>query len=386
MILLFALWLILCFLSFGALGFTFISMKKAATKPWRTQISKAYKPKISILVPTYNESKVIRLKLENLSRTKYPNELAEIVVVDSKSNDGTISIVNDFVKQHPEIKFQVLVESDRKGKSAALNFALEYCNGDVVITSDADCFWPSDILSKALPYLADPTVGGISGQKILFKSGESWTMRTESAYLESMNLMRLGESKIGSTPWFEGGFSAFKKEAIQAFDPYNTGSDDCGTALSVLENGYKALFVSEARFFSGFPTGWREKVGMKVRRTTQLVRVFSRYVLLLIGKRIKSSKRVIAQNAYICLFSPILFMLLVATTGLLLLNYPWFLSIFIVFLVPRVGIHLFEAVQNYLILLISIFSALVRKDAMVWNIAEDRASLTEDMLREYGLI
>lgn len=386
MVLLVILWFVLCFLSFGVLGIILISMKQAALKPWQIRIDKDYKPKISIVVPTYNESTVIRLKLENLSKIKYPKRLTQIIVVDSKSIDGTIGAVNDFVKQHREIKFKVLVESERKGKSAALNFALKYCEGDVVIVSDADCFWPSDILDKALPFLADPDVGAISGSKILLNPEGSWVTKTECAYLNSANLIRLGESKIGSTPLFEGGFSAFKKEAIEAFDPYNTGSDDCGTVINVLEKDFKAIFVPEARFFSVFPVTWREKVGIKKRRTNQLVRVFSKYVSLLFRKRIKNSKRVIAQDAFIYLFSPVIFSLLLVTTILLLLSFHCFALIFLVFLIPRVGSLLFEVIQNYVILFVSIFSALLGKNFTVWDIPRDRTLITEDMLRKYRLI
>jgi cellulose synthase/poly-beta-1,6-N-acetylglucosamine synthase-like glycosyltransferase len=65
------LWLILFALSFGVLGFIFISMKKAAMKPWRIKIDESYRPKVSIVVPTYNESAVIHFKLENLSKLTY---------------------------------------------------------------------------------------------------------------------------------------------------------------------------------------------------------------------------------------------------------------------------------------------------------------------------
>jgi len=388
MISLIILWFILCSISFGALGFIFVSMRNAALRPWRIKIDKSYKPKVSIVVPTYNESSIIRFKLENLSKVNYPRDLMQVLVVDSNSDDGTISVVNNFLKQHPEINIKVLVESEKKGKSAALNLGLKHCEGDVVIVSDADCFWSHDILDDALPFLADPNVGAISGPKILLNPEQSWVTKTESAYLNSMNLMRLGESKIDSTLWFEGGFSAYKKEAIEAFDPYNTGSDDCGTIIKFVEKNYRTIFVPEAKFFSAFPVTWRGKMDIKIRRTNQLVRVFSKYAALLLRKRIKNSKRVISQNLLVFLFSPIMFTLLLITTIPLLFIFPYSLAIplFAVFLIPKVRTYLFEAIQNYLIVLISIFSVAFGKKSIVWNKPEDRSLLTEDMLRRHRLI
>jgi biofilm PGA synthesis N-glycosyltransferase PgaC len=380
------LWFIFCFLSFGVLGLNFILMRRAAVKPWRLRIDKNYMPKVSILVPTFNESDLIRFKLENLSKTEYPRNLTQIIVVDSNSDDNTVDIVNDFVKQHPENRIDVLVESERMGKSAALNLALKHCEGDVVIVSDADCFWPSDVLTNALPFLADPDVGAISGPKILLNPKQSWVTKTEDAYLDSMNLMKLGESKVASTLFFEGGFSAYKREVLESFDPYNTGSDDCGTILNLAEKKFRAIFVPEARFYSAFPITWREKVGMKIRRANQLVRVLWKYACLLLKRRIRGPKRVIVQGIFNYVLSPVIFILLMVTTILLLLSFPYFALIFLVFLIPRVRSYLFEVIQNYLVLFLSIFSLAFNKKFMVWAKPKDRALLEEDVLRQYGLI
>jgi len=120
------LWFILCFFSFGVLGLHFILMGKEASRPWRLRIDKSYTPKVSILVPTYNESDIIYFKLINVNKIDYPKEKIQVTVVDSNSDDGTLDIVNAFVKQHPEVDIEVLVENQRMGKSAALNFALKH--------------------------------------------------------------------------------------------------------------------------------------------------------------------------------------------------------------------------------------------------------------------
>jgi len=386
MFLLIVLWLIFFAFSFGVAGFIFVSMKNAAKRPWRIKTDNGYKPKISILVPTYNEADIIRLKLENLIKVKYPRDLMQIIIVDSNSQDQTVNIVNSFVKQHPESNIQILTESERRGKSAALNFALKKCDGEVVIISDADCFWHSDILEKALPFLADPNVGAISGPKILLNARQSWVTKTEDTYLNLMNLMRLGESKVGSTLLFEGGFSAYKKEVLESFDPYNTGSDDCGSIVTLAEKGYRAIFVPEARFYSAFPESWKEKAGIKMRRANQLVRVLWKYLSLFLKGHIKVSKRVIIQGILIYFISPIMFLALAATTIYLLFNFPYFSLMFLIFLIPNVRFYLFELTQSYLVLFISMFAVLMNKKFVIWNKPKTRTLLYEGILRQYELI
>jgi cellulose synthase/poly-beta-1,6-N-acetylglucosamine synthase-like glycosyltransferase len=361
-------------------------MSRAAKRPWKLKLDGNFKPKISIIVPTYNEASIIRFKLENLVKVNYPKYLMQIIVVDSNSEDQTVNIVYEFIRQHPESNIQVLRQDERLGKSAALNFALKNCEGEVIIVSDADCFWPSDILEKALPFLADPNVGAISGPKILLNSDQSWVTKSEDAYLNSMNLLKLGESKVASTLLFEGGFSAYRREALTSFDPYNTGSDDCGSIMPIIERGYRAILIPEATFYSAFPTSLKEKICMKLRRANQLIRVMYKYFCLILNGRIKDSKSVVIQGILLYLISPLMFILLMATTIFLLLNFPYFAILFLVFLIPKVRIYLFEVVQNYLLLLLAMFSAAIGKNFVAWRKPQDRMIIQETILHAYKLI
>jgi len=380
------LWLLLCFLSFGMLGFRFFYMKRAASKLWKIKIDKNYKPKVSMVVPTYNESKVIRLKLENLSKVEYPKDLKQIILVDSGSDDRTIDITNEFVKLHPELNILVLVEDERKGKSAALNFALEHCTGDVVIISDADSFLPFDIMRKALPFLADPEVGAISGPKVLLNPEQSWVTKMESEYLNLLNLIRLGESKICSTLFFEGGFSAYKKNVLDSFDPYNTGSDDNGTVIGILEKNFRTIFVPVAEFYTVFPTTWREKMAVKMRRANQLLRVFSKYTSLLLKGNFRSSMNVILLNLLTYFLSPTIFILLSATTVLMILNFPYFALAFLILLIPRVRSYVLEAVLGLFILFLTVFAIAFKRRFIIWPKPEGRVLITEDVLVRHQLI
>jgi cellulose synthase/poly-beta-1,6-N-acetylglucosamine synthase-like glycosyltransferase len=386
MFLLIVLWLIFFTLSFGFAGIIFITMRGAAKKPWRVKTDYNYKPKISIIVPTYNEASIICFKLENLVKVNYPKDLTQIIVVDSNSEDQTVDVVYGFIKQHPESDIQVLRQNERMGKSAALNFALKNCEGEIVIVSDVDCFWPSDILEKALPFLADPTVGAISGPKILLNPNQTWVTKSEDAYLNSMNLVKLGESKAGSTLLFEGGFSAYKREALASFDPYNTGSDDCGTIIKLVENGYRALFVPEARFYSAFVNTWKEKMYVKLRRANQLIRLFGKSFNLLLKGHFKSSRKIVMRKIVLYIVSPLMLVPLIITTTFLLLQVPLFALLFLIFLVSKVRVYLFELLQNYLILLLSMVTVALNKKFVIWNKPQDRTFIYEKVLHEYKLI
>lgn len=388
MILIIILWLLTGFFSFGILGLHFLVMKKVSEKPWNLKMDETYRPRISIIVPTYNEEPIILLKLRNLIKINYPKELTQIIVVDSNSSDGTVGLIQDFMRQNTDCNIELIIENSRRGKSAALNEALKSCKGDIVIVSDADCFLPQDILKRTLPFLSDPSIGAISGPKEILNVKSSRVVAAEKSYLNSMNLIKLGESKIYSTILFEGGFSAFKKDVIRSFDPFNTGSDDCGSIIDVIRQGYRAIMLPEGVFFTSFPITWKERFEMKIRRAGQLVKVLKKYVKLLIRNEIKNkrAKLIIFKNILLYVVSPMLFPLFILCSVYLALAYPQFVLILFTFFIPKLRAYLVEAILGFAILIVAIFLCLAKKNFSIWKISSDRILLSERVLVQKGLL
>jgi cellulose synthase/poly-beta-1,6-N-acetylglucosamine synthase-like glycosyltransferase len=357
-------------------------------KPWNVRIDKNYLPRISIIVPTFNEGQIIGYKIRNLTKLEYPKNMMQIIFVDSNSSDSTIAQIKEFIDNNREkVETKLLIEDQRRGKSVALNSALKNCDGEVVIISDADCFWPSNILNNAIPYMADSNVGAISGPKRLLNSEDSYVTKSENAYLQMMSLMKEGESKISSTILFEGGFSAFKRGVTDCFDPYNTGSDDCGTVIGILEKNYRAIMVPEAEFFTVFPKTWSEKMKIKVRRANQLIRVLGKYASLLARGKIKTSKGVIMKNLLVYFLAPFAFLFLIATSIWLLFKMPIVVMLlFSLFILPKVRGLIFEASLNLLIILYAIFFSIFKRKFVIWKQPKDRPLLREEMLLQRQLI
>ena len=377
-----SLWLIFGFLSFGVLGLSYFSNRRFANKPWNLKIDESYRPTVSIIVPTFNEEEVIGYKLRNLGKLEYNKDLMQLIFVDSQSTDSTVNQIEQFMSANRDIRSKLIVEPKRKGKSSALNTALQFCDGDVVVISDADSFWPPDILMKSLPYLADSTIGAVSGPKILLNGKSSSAGKSEKDYLLSMNMMKLGESKKSSTTLFEGGFSAYKREVLDSFDPYETGSDDCGTVIRTLEKGYRAIMIPEGRFFTTFPQTWKGKMEIKIRRANQILKVFWKYTYLLIHSKIKTGKGNILRNLVVYLLAPWVFLLFTAATLYLFIIFPFAILILLLFIVPKVNTYIIEVIMNYLVLIFSTISSISGKSFRLWKKPQDRALFTEGIDRK----
>ena len=300
----------------------FAYSKYYAKKPWKIEINEDFQPAVSILIPTHNEQAVILKKLENLAAVSYSKEKIEIIVADDASEDETLLRVESFVTQHPDLNIKIIKQTHRAGKSPVLNLALPLSANSIVIVSDAETFWPPEILQKALPYLADPKVGAISGRGLNENGRLSWVTKSEDAYLDVVGLIKRGESKIQSTLRFEGGFCAYKKEAFAQFDQ-ETGADDSGTALYVVLNNYATIGVPEAIFYTSFPTGFRAKLKIKERRANHLISLWLKCSKLLLKGRLPLSRKIAIPEIMLLIVNPILFFVLILTSVVSVLLFPF---------------------------------------------------------------
>jgi cellulose synthase/poly-beta-1,6-N-acetylglucosamine synthase-like glycosyltransferase len=349
----------------------FVYVRNSARKPWKLEIDRAFHPEISVLIPVHNEEGSVESKLQNIRDVSYPREKMEIIVADDSSDDKTLKIVEDFVKNNSKLNIKVVRQNPRAGKSAALNKALASSTHSIVVVSDADTYWPPDILEKTLPYLADPKVGAITGRGVNRNTRQSWVTMGEETYLNFAYLLRLGESKIHSTIRFEGGLCAYKKEAFEKFD-CETGSDDSGTALEVVQNNYRAILVPEAVFYTEFPTRLVGKLKIKARRANQLISLCAKCMGLMLKRQLHLPKRIAVPEMLLFIFSPIILLALIVTSIVMIALFP--LSLFSLVLVLFIaGLLLFarrillEVLFDNLILFYALMTFLFGKRYVTWE-------------------
>src|SRR4030042_6855558 len=105
----FLTWLLFGILALGPPAFTFLFMRKKSKKAWPTKINHEYTPKVSVIIPTYNEAEIINYKLLNTIKLSYPIDLLEIIIVDSHSKDNTIKNVQTFLEQHKKQNIKLIL-------------------------------------------------------------------------------------------------------------------------------------------------------------------------------------------------------------------------------------------------------------------------------------
>ena len=111
-------------------------------------------PRISVIVPTWDEAKYLPGLFESLKHQTIPPD--EVLVADSGSSDGT-----------PEVARKagaIVVEGERRGPGEGRNRGARKATGAVLVFVDADCVLPPNLLEAVFLALADPdVVGGATG-------------------------------------------------------------------------------------------------------------------------------------------------------------------------------------------------------------------------------
>jgi glycosyltransferase involved in cell wall biosynthesis len=92
-------------------------------------------PRVSIIVPCYNEQSTIRLLLEALLEQTYPRAEMEVIVSDGLSTDGTRDVIAAFQKDFPDLCVRV-VENANRSIPSALNRAIESARGEIILRLD----------------------------------------------------------------------------------------------------------------------------------------------------------------------------------------------------------------------------------------------------------
>jgi biofilm PGA synthesis N-glycosyltransferase PgaC len=281
-----------------------------------------YEPKTTVIVPTYNESTVITKKLQNLQKTDYNPEKLEVIVVDSASTDGTADIAKKYVKENG-FPFDVLIleEEQRRGKAAALNFALKQATGEVIATSDGDSYWDESALRNGIRFMAEADIGAVTGREVLSNLNKNIYTKGEGFYREFYNALRLGESKLHSTLIFQGELSLYKKDVLEKFED-KKGSDDSGSVIDIIAKGFRCLFVPSAVFTDMAPSSWNGRMTVKTRRAQHLVYVMLKALKLKIKKRIQVPLSVVLGNFFIHIVNPFLSLVFLASLIYLFYSFP----------------------------------------------------------------
>ncbi len=198
---------------------------------------------VSVLIPAYNEAKVIAASISKILASEHAN--VNVIVIDDGSTDGTSDVVNACFAADPRVR---LIQTPNGGKARAVNIGLSHAEGDIVVALDADTQFEPQTISRLVRWFSDAKVGAVAGNA---KVGNRLNMLTRwqaLEYVTAQNLERRALAVLGCITVVPGAVGAWRREALVKLGgfPSNTLAEDQDLTIMIQRAGYKVLFDQDA--------------------------------------------------------------------------------------------------------------------------------------------
>lgn len=193
--------------------------------------------KVSIILPFRNEAENLPNLLSSLAAQNYPD--LEVIFVNDHSEDASVQVLEKALQSFP-FPYQLPGLTKTTGKKAAIEKAVSVANGEIILTTDADCEMGEDWVKEMIRPFANEKVKMVSGPLQL--TGKGLFQRWQK--MEFATLITLGAVSVrsGKPTMANGANLAYRKEVFQALhgfeDIMHTPSGDDELLMMKVSKAY----------------------------------------------------------------------------------------------------------------------------------------------------
>lgn len=209
-----------------------------------------FTPPVTVIVPAFNEEKVIVACIESLLQSHYPNY--RIVVVDDGSTDRTAANLRDRFGRNAKVR---LLHEMNQGKWHAANLALSVVDTPIFIVADADSMFLPDTIRWLVQQFKDARVGAVAGLVEVGNRENLLTDWQEVEYIVSQSVMRRAYETFNGILVVPGAVGAWRTEAVRQAGSFSgeTITEDADLTVAVHRAGYLVRFQEQARSVTEAP-------------------------------------------------------------------------------------------------------------------------------------
>jgi cellulose synthase/poly-beta-1,6-N-acetylglucosamine synthase-like glycosyltransferase/peptidoglycan/xylan/chitin deacetylase (PgdA/CDA1 family)/spore germination protein YaaH len=253
-------------------------------------------PSVVVLIPAYNEEKVICRTVEKLLESDYGD--LSVIVADDGSTDETFARLAGRFATDPRV---TLITKPNGGKAAALNEALRHTTADIVITLDADTVIAPDAIGALVHRFNDPRVGAVAGNAKVGNRVNLLTRWQALEYITSQNLDRRAFDVLNCISVVPGAVGAWRRDALAVSEgfPADTLAEDADLTLAVLKAGYRIEYEERAVAWTEAPQTIRAFLKQRFRWTFGTLQVIWKHRDILFRPRYGAAGFVLIPNVLI---------------------------------------------------------------------------------------
>ena len=213
-----------------------------------------YKPKVAVLVPAYNEEKVIERTVRAVLASNYPD--LQVIVIDDGSKDKTLEVARaGFAREIASGKVIVLTKAN-SGKAEALNYGLEHLRDEEFFVGiDADTVIDRNAITRLVPHFLNPKVAAVAGNAKVGNRVNLWTRWQALEYITSQNFERRALNTLGAVSVVPGAIGAWRVSAVREAGGYHTDTvaEDADLTMALLRRGYRVQYEDLALAYTEAP-------------------------------------------------------------------------------------------------------------------------------------
>jgi len=218
-------------------------------------------PKVSILVPAYNEEKTIAKTLRSLLRLNYPKNLIEIIAINDGSTDNTLKIMKKFEKYGVKV-----IDKPNGGKASALNAGLKVAKGDIIVCMDADSIVSRNALKYTIGYFSDPKVGAVASSLKVYKPKTFWQKMQFVEYIYNIFLRKI-LAFMDSVFVVPGPFGLYRRSVLERLGGWEEGNltEDMELTMRIQKAGYKVETSLNSIVYTKTPETFKRLIKQRIR-------------------------------------------------------------------------------------------------------------------------
>jgi biofilm PGA synthesis N-glycosyltransferase PgaC len=223
-------------------------------------------PPVSIVVPAYNEGRVMERAIASLMQLEYPEY--EVVVVDDGSNDDTLARAVAFEGRRGPVEVRVVTKRNG-GKASALNAGIAASRHPFILCMDADSYLEPKTILRAVAHFGDRSVGAVAGNVKVENRGKVITNLQALEYIEGLNMPRRAQGFVAAVNIVPGPVGMFRREALEEVGGYDTDTfaEDADLTLKLISAGWRVVYEDGAIAWSEAPERWIDLVQQRYRWT-----------------------------------------------------------------------------------------------------------------------
>ncbi|MEG0851879.1 MAG: glycosyltransferase family 2 protein [Flavobacterium sp.] len=233
-------------------------------------------PTCTVIVPAYNEGKLVYDTLMSLANSDFPEHKLQLLAIDDGSKDDTWYWIQQ-AKVKLGDRVAIFQQPKNQGKRHALYRGFNLGTGEIFVTVDSDSIVKKDTLRNLVsPFVTNEKCGAVAGNvQVLNNKKAILPKMLNVSFVMSFEFMRSAESMLGSVLCTPGALAAYRSTAVfeclpewieQTFmgQPSDIGEDRAMTNM-ILKQGKHVLFQRNAIVLTNVPEDYTGLYKMFIR-------------------------------------------------------------------------------------------------------------------------